>query len=293
VHEDEIDRYITRFELPVHWEGLRPAQKKDALMNALLARYGGVALDISVILLRPLDEYWNEMLAQGATFRGYMYRLNGMPWNHAEASAVWFLMSRREGIFSTAVRNTIIGMGDRTDTKAYKQWYLALGDQTLFPILSMFDYSLPKCGDDDTVPHKWACPELDQPQWSQGMTGPARNDTKIMLRDPRDGPQLPMAFSGMALWNIWNSSTPVHPNDNGPGFPMHKAGCYSMKECWEHVFLRRFNTNVMLGRTRPLEFVKLFQHGKALSALTREEMLANKDTYFYNWLKLAGHPDAS
>lgn len=290
VHRDEVDRYVNMFELPVHWGSLRrPALQKDALMNALLARYGGVALDISAILFRPLDDMWDEMVAHNATFRGYVYRLNGEPWSHAEVTAVWFLMSRREGIFSTAVRNQVIGMGDRVSTHIYRQWYFAFGDQTLLPILSLFNYSLPRCINDSTVFHHWACPENELPRWN--ITGDVRNDTRIIVQDPRDGPQMPFAFSKMATWEVTNESSPVHPDNNGPGFPMHKAGCDSMKACWDLVFMRRYRGSPLVNKGRPLEFVKLFHSCGEVKQWSRAEIIANNRTYFYNWLKLAGLPE--
>merc|ERR1719277_2818991 len=100
-------------------------------MNALLARYGGVAMDISTILLRPIDDYWDEMVSNQATFRGYTYRLNGKPWRHPEVTPVWFLMSRREGIFRTAAWTQVEGMGDHNSTwhVGFHQPYFAFGDQ--------------------------------------------------------------------------------------------------------------------------------------------------------------------
>lgn len=171
VHMNEIEDYVNWLELPLHFKTLKPPHQKDALMNALLARYGGVALDISTVLLRPIDDYWDEMVSRRATFHGYMYRINGQSWRHAEVSVVWFLMTRREGIFSTAVRNQVIGMGDKVDTNLYHHWYLALGDQTLLPILSMYNYTLPKCYEDPAIKkyHRFPdqnpnwCPENEQP----------------------------------------------------------------------------------------------------------------------------------
>lgn len=268
-------------------------------MNALLARYGGVALDISTILLRPLDDYWNEMVEKKATFRGYMYRINGKPWRHAENTAVWFLMARREGIFSTAVRNQVIGMGDKLDTKHYHHWYLAMGDQTILPILLMFNYSLPKCFDDPAVrlppwdkEHEFGdqsihyCPENEQPPWYKGITGQERNDTKILLRDPRDGPQLPFAFEGMMAWNLTDTTPRQYVQHLGS--PMHGTNCTSHKDCWERIFLRRYYKPPRHGEAPLLSFVKLFHHGKELDGQSREQMLAGKQTYFYHWLKLAG-----
>merc|ERR1712060_398084 len=84
----------------------------------------------------------------------------------------------------------------------------------------MFNYSLPKCHDDPVVNvshssplHQFYdqevtwCPEYEGPPWFKGITGPARNDTRILLRDPRDGPQLPFAFEDMLTWNIMDSNT--------------------------------------------------------------------------------------
>jgi len=297
VHDDEVDKYINRFELPVHWRILDPGAKKDALMNALLARYGGVALDITAILLRPLDEHWNEMVRKGATFRGYMYRINGNPWRHPETSVVWFMMARREGIFSTAVRNQVIGLGDMYNTAAYRNPFKATGDQILTPILGMFDYDLPKCYDDKTVltsgntPGSRLCPELEQPLWSYGSSGPARTDTRILLRDPRDGPHLPFAmpFLGMVLWSIKDDTQglPHFAGDTNVGGPMHNVTCNSMKQCWEDVVLVRFNAPPAPGEARIMDFVTLFDLGK-LNGKSREDILADNDTYFSNLLRLAG-----
>jgi len=296
LHIDEVHKYVNMFELPLRWRELTPQHQKDAIMNAILARYGGVALDITTLLLRPLDAYWDEMVAKGATFRGYMYRLNGQPYRHPEASVVWFLMSRRDGIFSSAVRNQVEGMGDRRNIVGiYHQFYFALGDQTLLPILTLFNYSFPKCYEDETLIEPAShCPEHEQPSWYKGIAGPERNDTKILLRDPRDGPHLPFAFSGMATWSVLNDTRPLPPGDpkfppaDNPGGPMYGEKCSSMKECWETVFLQRYHQPQECGEAPLLSFVKLFSMGKDLARRSRQEILSHKETFFYNWLKLAG-----
>lgn len=295
LHIDDVERYVSMYDLPFKWPKYSPQHQKDSLMNAVLARYGGVILDISTILLRPLDDYWEEMVAKGATFRGYAYRINGLPWRHPETSAVWFLMSRREGLFGTAVRNQVEGCGDKNTTyRVYPESYFALGDQTLLPILSMFNYSLPKCFDDPTVTLRHLCPEHEGPPWYKGTTGPARNDMTIMLRDPRDGPQLPFAALKSSLWNITNSTKGLpHGNKRFPpvhdrGGPMYLENCSSFQECWQDVFLRRFHQPPARGEARLLSFVKLFMHGVELEGYTRSELLGNRDTFFFNWLKLAG-----
>eukprot|EP00418_Pyrodinium_bahamense_P001348 CAMPEP_0179013428 /NCGR_PEP_ID=MMETSP0796-20121207/1720_1 /TAXON_ID=73915 /ORGANISM="Pyrodinium bahamense, Strain pbaha01" /LENGTH=444 /DNA_ID=CAMNT_0020708929 /DNA_START=46 /DNA_END=1380 /DNA_ORIENTATION=- len=291
IHWDDIDKYVTRSEMPIHFRSMRPAIQKDALMNALLGRYGGVALDISSILLRPLDEYWDEMVTTGATFRGYMYRYNGMEWGNSENAAVWFLMARREGIFSSAVRHQVIGMGDYKlppckQQGGYHNPYFAMGDQTLTPILSMFNYSLPQCIRDPTVGPPWSwkdmCPEYEFPRYNDRMPGPPRNDAKIMLREPREGPQLPFSFTDDFSMGAWHVSSSELVNCTG------RWPCKTQQECWEKVFIPRYHARAGPGESRLLEFVKLFNSGGRLKKLTREELLSDRDTFLFHWLTLAG-----
>mmetsp|Transcript_10494 Transcript_10494/g.32611 ORF Transcript_10494/g.32611 Transcript_10494/m.32611 type:complete len:480 (-) Transcript_10494:296-1735(-) len=291
IHKDEVLKYVTMMELPARFMIMLPAQQKDALMNAVLARYGGVALDISTVLLRPLDEYWDEMVEQGATFSGYMYRISGMHWSNAEVMAVWFLMTRREGVFSSAVRSQVIGMGDhRHPQKAhmggYHNPYFAMGDQTLTPIMRMFSYDYPSCLSDPTVrpPKSWngMCPELECPQWSEDMPGPARNDSKLLLREPQEGPQLPFAFTDNYSMPLW------HVHSDKPVFLENRPECDTMRECWEKVFLPRYHGRSGPGEPRLLNSVKLFNSGGRLKDMSRKEILADHETYFYHWLRLAG-----
>jgi len=314
LRKDEVDLYVSKYELPVHWEAMPAAQQRDALMVALLARYGGVALDLSVVLLRPLDAAWDFMLASEATFQGYMYRLNGEHWSRPESTAPFLMMSRRDGILGAAVRRQLIAMGDLRDASRRCPGCEALGDHTLTPILSMFNYSLPRCADDPTVrwhntstggvnesdPRKTAdgrlplvdtCPGLRGPQWSEGASGPPRTDAKLILHDPRDGPQLPMMFSGMELWSTKDEATFEDTSfDNDSWAPMYTSRscepehcapelrCTSPKSCWEDIFLVRH-------REQHLRLVRLPEKTDGRSA---EQILASKDSYLYNWLKLAG-----
>jgi len=281
LHADTVDQFVSFTELPVHWSILSPRQQKDALMNALLARYGGVALDISTILFRPLDQEWDEVVDSGATFRGYMYRLNDKPWMLPEVTATWFLMSRREGIFSTAVRDQRVSM-----CLAHERPSLPLGDLTLTPVLSMFNYTLPKCYEDKAVKNRASCPEFSQPIWGPGATGPARNDRKVLLSDPRAGPQLPFARLdkfGTALWSIYDTTSLSQSQVvKGPleMLQLDLEVCSSMKECWHDVFLSRVKTSA--------PFVKIFNYQEQLQYLSLRDILSRRHSYLYNWLKLAG-----
>jgi len=272
MHFDEVHMYVNGVELPFGWKHQSPATQKDALMNALLARYGGVAMDVSTILLKPFDDSWNQMVAQNAIFRGYMYRLNGQPWGHAETTAVWCMMARREGIFRTATVMGVIGMGDAWNAGLYHPGipYFAMGDQTVTPVLGIYNFSLPHCHEDATVSQKSDCPEFQLPVWDEALVSP-RGDS-LLLEDPRDGPQLPFAFGdefGMALWN----RTEDTKRD-------YLWPCQTPKQCWE-LFLGRYNAS-------KAPFVKFFHSGgDAVRGQTRDQLLGNPDSFLCGWLELA------
>jgi len=66
------------------------------------------------------------------------------------------------------------------------------------------------------------------------------------------------------------------------------VNCSSAKSCWENVFLRRYHQEPREGEARSLSFVKLFHHGSELDGQSRRELLADRRTFFFNWLRLAG-----
>jgi len=104
-----------------------------------------------------------------------------------------------------------------------------------------------------------------------------------LLRDPRDGPQLPFAFEDdYALWHI-HSLKKVKDY----GIPPQ---CMTQFECWEDIFLYRFRTHSPGDKTMLLDFIKIFSAGGKLKTMNRSQLLADKNTFFYNWLKLAGLP---
>lgn len=263
VFMDEVDKYVSMMELPLHWHLLQPSQQKDALMNALLARYGGVALDISTVLFKPFDEDWDEMVRVGATFRGFAYRANGKAWHRPEVTATWYLMSRREGIFSSAVLSQATTM-----CTAYQSPKLALGDRALTPALSGLS-DLARCSEDSSVHNREVCPDLAQPSAPRAD----RNDMTVLLADPRDGPApgFAMADGGsMGKWRI----------DDHARIPGYCGECCSMQSCWE-ILKKRFDQE-------QIQFVKLFHTGGALWQLNRAELVDANQTFFYNWLVWAG-----
>jgi len=302
LHKDTVLTYVSEQELPLQWFEMDKLQQRDAVINAVLGRYGGVALDIASVLLRPLDDHWQEMVDQGATFRGYVYRLNGMPCRSAKVVALEFLMTRRDGIFSSAVRNQVVeGFVGGLTLNARSSNDPALGDQTLLPILRTFDHTLPKCCDDHTVDDDVVklCPEHSQPSWYNGLSESRRNDTRLLLRDPRDGPWLPFSgFPGVAGWRVTNGTKPLPdvgpqlPDPHLPGGPMAAGSvCESMQACWKDVFLPRYKQPAPPGQARLMSFVALYPQSFAgLEHRSRQECLADKGSYFHDWLNLAGHP---
>jgi hypothetical protein len=282
---DQVTDYVSMTELPLHWRLLSPVQMKDALMNALLARYGGVALDASVILLRPLDKLWGDFVKQKATFQGLMYRVGGKSWGLPETLAPWFMMSRRQGIASAAVRNQVSTLCSKHTDPTFK-----LADHMLTPSLQMFNHSLPRCRKDPMVLSIGECAEFDDSDLSDDMTGSPRNDGKLLLSDPRDSSQLSFSMLddfGMGGWQVDDSTsfTPEMWDDMLGIEEIHgRPPCSSPKECWHQVFMPRFHSK----QEPPLNFIKLFRTGGPLRFKSRKELVENQSTFFYNWLKLAG-----
>jgi len=61
-----------------------------------------------------------------------------------------------------------------------------------------------------------------------------------------------------------------------------------MRECWQTVFMRRYKQRPLPGEAPLLSFVKLFSAGVTLAGKSRQELISDKETFFYHWLKLAG-----
>jgi hypothetical protein len=249
VSKHDFEKYVSRSELPFQWNYLGLAQQKDALMNALLARYGGVAFDASIFLFEPLDKWWDEMVAEKAIFRGYMY-------DHTE-TVVWFMMSRAGGIFGHAVANQIIGMGAHFTTTHYdannQGRYFAMGDGTITPVIGRYDYSRRKCfgpKKDENVCSP-QLPDENVPELGREL---------LMIASPLDGPQLPFATDhNFLLWKISEH-----------------------KDQWDDFIRRRNVTDLLL-------FVKAFNcGGNELKKMKKTEILELKDSFMCYFLCLAG-----
>lgn len=252
VTQSEVTKYVSRTELPFHWDKLfgEPAKQKDAVMNALLARYGGVAFDASIVLFESLDTWWDEMVAKHAIFRGFMY-------DHIE-TVVWFLMSRAGGIFGHAVANQVISLGSWSFTNHvapdHQGMYFALGDGTVTPVIGRYDYSRKKC---------------KGPKQKEGVCNPPLPEDNVpelgrellMISNPQEGPQLPYAIEDDHNFFLWKIS--------------------ERKDEWNE-FKRRRNAGLM-------PFVKAFSGGGSrLKKMKKAEILEQKESFLCYFLCLAG-----
>jgi len=152
-------------------------------MNALLARYGGVAVDAGMCFTRPIDGYWDEMVLNGASFMGYDYRSQLA---EPEPAPAWLLMSRREGIFRTAASLQAAGK-PLADSDPASLPRSSFGEVLLASVLQMLGCPLPSCGRDGALEQGRSCPECPRPACTGLLVGPAR---EVLLRDPREGPVL-------------------------------------------------------------------------------------------------------
>merc|ERR1712232_495116 len=126
----------------------------------------------------------------------------------------------------------------------------------------MYNDSVPKCGDDPWVENKAACSGNSVLNaLAPNVTGGARTDAKLILQEPRDGPQLPFCFEdgfGMGAWRISDTTKVSY------------LGCSynSHRECWEKVFLQRLAEP---GHGQLLHFVKMFNTGGPLRKMSRRD----------------------
>merc|ERR1740123_2505261 len=111
------------------------------------------------------------------------------------------------------------------------------------------------------------------------MSGPARNDTRALLRDPRDGPLLPFAWLGMEMWNVSDQDLPPKSPkepflwDQTPGSPMQGINCTTQQDCWEKYVVPRYFAH-QGGRETPLMSFVYLGEGKVLKFLSFSEIFS-------------------
>lgn len=187
-----------------------PANRKDCVMAAILAAYGGVAADYSIIARTSITSWWDDLVEGGYTYRGFFYRLEE-PWRGLDGNAVWFLMARRDsGIFRRYSQDLRLRFGSHRGTSEdgtnYQSHpYLRTGCGTLDSIIEEVNSSLPRCREDTSLPEE---ERARCPQPVPGAHVPANlylNNVKVSLSDPQSrnsGPQLPTDL----LWELFDSN---------------------------------------------------------------------------------------
>jgi len=142
VSESNMYEYVHPRWLPDAYSWMGDARnKKDVVMGALLAAYGGVALDGTIMNFKSITDWWDELVDGGKTFRGYRYE-----WGE---TAGWFWMARRDsGVLRRYVSDVTLRMGNNRYGSAIPgTTYLALAMGSMDPILEEIDSSLPVCRD--------------------------------------------------------------------------------------------------------------------------------------------------
>jgi len=201
-----------------------PANKKDVVMGALLAAYGGVAADGTIINFKSITPWWDELVVGNQTFRGWRYS-----WGETVG---WFWMARRDsGVLRRYVSDVTLRMGQNVKGSAIPgKTYLALAAGSMDPILEEIDSSLTVCRE--------VMPEGRQEECSQGKLY-HHNDNKdlknqkLAILDPRHrdyGPEL----TGMAEL--------IEPTDE----PLWSAA--SGQQIWKDYESKKNNDNFMIAK---------------------------------------------
>mmetsp|Transcript_58750 Transcript_58750/g.182498 ORF Transcript_58750/g.182498 Transcript_58750/m.182498 type:complete len:349 (+) Transcript_58750:40-1086(+) len=184
LHMDEVALYVSDLELPRMWGYLRRELQTRSLMNALLARYGGVAIDSHACLKQPIDAYWRDMLTAGATSSRYRGRCSSLERTEPGSAIFTVLMSRREGIFRTVASlqaaTERLAAADLRDLP-----HSTFSDDLLSLAVHMFDCFLPTFSADSAAAGCQSCLECS----SQGCTTLLSATIRNVLRMRRMGKQ--------------------------------------------------------------------------------------------------------
>ena len=267
--------YVSPEMLPsAFWSWPKGANKKDIVMANLLALYGGVAADSTILNFKSLNVLWQKMLHQGADAVVYWYRLHE-PWQFEDSAAAWFFMARRDtGIFRRYAQDIKGNFGDVLDiSQAGGNPYLAFATGSMEPIMMEINLSLPLCKTDKTldpkVKMKCATGATKYHTTSNGNL----NNTKVVMFDPNDrrmGPQLNSCAKPLCINLAGKCPTPTVENSG---------------ELWQDYLDRKSD---------PLfTMIKLFGGGGEFAKQNPELLLSDKeDNILSKWFKEAGlRPD--
>ena len=191
VSDSNVLDYVSKEMLPkAYWSWHKGANKKDMVMANVLALYGGVAADSTILNFKSLNVLWNRMLEDGADAVVYWYRYLE-PWPEVDSAAAWFFMARRDtGIFRRYAQDIKTHFGDsKLDvSRVGGDAYLAFATGTVEPIMIEINSSLPLCLNDPNTKKTCATSLQHHVAANQDLT-----NTKVVFLDPNDqrhGPQL-------------------------------------------------------------------------------------------------------
>lgn len=102
LEKSTVHDYLSEADLPNRWAHLLSHQiESDAIRLALLSRYGGVWIDVSVILRTPLDELcWDEICAGEVPAAAFFHGHYGTEaFGGKDFTESWFLATRSNNPF--------------------------------------------------------------------------------------------------------------------------------------------------------------------------------------------------
>jgi len=262
LNKDDVFQHISRDDLPKDWDTLKPRYQRDTVINALIAQHGGIALDINTIMFRSFDSWWNEEVEEyGVAFKGFYYK------SRAEM-ATWFLMcGRGEGMFRTAIARQKNMSGnepagcmekDRKDELCYGSSVLTYG-------LCKYQSEYCQCYKGETA----GCDLLNIESYdSPGL---------YELTDPRRTVQSPLEPNKLPKAEKWQPMAMIDDPSGEEEFAKFKV---------------KYN-----GEEMPFISLQAPTSKTAeIAGKSRDELLKGIDaqnTFFYQWLCLAGHPDTA
>ena len=265
VSDDNLLEYLSPDMLPsAFWTWTVKPQKKDMVMANLLALYGGVAADATILNFKSLNILWNRMLNEGADAVMYWYRLVE-PWDQADSAAVWFMMGRRDtGIFRRYAQDIKSNFGDGLDVdRVGGNRYLACGTGIMEPIMLEVNSSLPICMNDPNTKVECAASTRNHVRTNGNL-----NNARVILLDPLDrqhGPQLNL-WDALCINQDCKSDSPPLPAQN--------------KELWQDYLARQKNPYFTM--------IKLFGGGGNFAKKHPELLEPGAENILSRWFKDAG-----
>jgi len=260
LNKDTVTQHISMEDLPKDWNDLKPQYKRDAAINALLARHGGVALDINTILFRSLEHWWDEDIeGHGVAFKGFYYK------SRAE-TASWFMMvgDNGTGIMQMAMerQKNMSGNEPANCMEKDKEDDLCYGSSVVSYVLCAYKSEYCTCYKGETE----GCEIL------KVKSNDA--DVKYDLSDPRQSVQSPLEQDMIPKVDEWQ--------------PLAQITDIDMEEHFAN-FKMRFERD-------ELAFVTIQAPGSRtyeMDGKSRDDLLKGpgaSTSFFYQWLCLAAHP---